>query len=279
VVIHVLQIIRDVIGYAFLGYLAVWILAVAIMSFLGVVLVISRGSSDAVRNVFRQVVAARASKELIHVADQAESPAGVGGALRQLRTADPAFDVTAFLDSARVAVGAYTMAQFGRDDRLLRRITTPGFWGTRNGKMITHLIADRRRASRRTDTSKYGPAMLDVSWRQPVVQDVALGQQGVDRITVRLASVFVGATPAAGANPPALRRMDAATQLDWEFVRPAGRRTDPGAVLLPRTCARCGGPYRSEFDDACPYCQAPRADSQVGWRLDRNYLVVDSGGR
>jgi hypothetical protein len=27
------------------------------------------------------------------------------------------------------------------------------------------------------------------------------------------------------------------------------------------------------------YCHAPRADSQAGWRLDRNYLVVDSGGR
>jgi len=70
-----------------------------------------------------------------------------------------------------------------------------------------------------------------------------------------------------------------ARQLDWEFVRPAGHRTDPEAVLLPRTCASCGGPYRSEFDDACPYCHAPRADSQAGWRLDRNYLVVDSGGR
>jgi hypothetical protein len=277
VVIHALHVIRDVIGYAFLGYLAVWVLAIAIMAFLGVVLVISRGSPDAVRNVFRQVVAARASKELIHVADRAESPAGVGGALRQLRTADPAFDITAFLDSARVAVGAYSMAQFGRDDRLLRRITTAGFWGTHSGKMITGLVAERRRASRRTDTSNRGPAMLDVSWRQPAVQDVALGQQGVDRITVRLASVFIGAIP-GGANPPALRRIDAATLLDWEFVRPAGRGTDPGAVLLPRTCASCGGPYRSELDDACPYCHAPRADSQAGWRLDRNYLVVDSGG-
>jgi hypothetical protein len=279
-VIHVLHIIRDVIGYAFLGYIAVWVLAIAVMAFIGVVLVISRGSPDAVRDVFRQVVAARASTELIHVAGQAESPAGVGGALRQLRTADPHFDINAFLDSARVAVGAYAVAQLGRDDRLLRRIATPGFWGTHHGKMIAGLVAtERRRASHRADTSHRGPAMLDVSWRQPVVQDVALSQRGMDRITVRLASVFIGAIPAAGPNPSALRRFDAATQLDWEFVRPAGHRTDPEAVLLPRTCASCGGPYRSEFDDACPYCHAPRADSQAGWRLDRNYLVVDSGGR
>jgi hypothetical protein len=73
------------------------------------------------------------------VAEQAESPAGVGGALRQLRMADPAFDITGFLDGARVAVGAYTTAQFGRDDRLLRRITTPGFWGI-------PAAGDRRRA-------------------------------------------------------------------------------------------------------------------------------------
>jgi len=180
----------------------------------------------------------RASKELIHIADQAESPTGVGGALRQLRTADPAFDITAFLDRARVAVGAYTTAQFGRDDRLLRRITTTGFRGTHHGKMITELVAERRRASRRTDTSNRGPAMLDVSWRQPVVQDVALGQQGVDRITVRLASVFIGATPAAGANPPGLRRIDAATQLDWESCGPPA-----AGPTRERSC--CPGPARA----------------------------------
>jgi hypothetical protein len=31
------------------------------------------------------------------------------------------------------------------------------------------------------------------------------------------------------------------------------------------------------MDSACAYCHAPRADAQAGWRLDRNYLVVQTG--
>lgn len=67
--------------------------------------------------------------------------------------------------------------------------------------------------------------------------------------------------------------------LDWDFVRHAGRTTDPGAVLQRRMCAKCGGPYRSEINTACGHCHTPRADAQAGWRLDRNYLVVQTSRR
>jgi hypothetical protein len=111
------------------------------------------------------------------------------------------------------------------------------------------------------------------------VCDVVLGEQGLDRITVRLSVVQVTAIPASwetlgGAAKPGWKRMDVVTNLDWEFVRPAGQRTDPGAVLLPVTCAVCGGPYRSDLDDACPHCGIPRPDTQAGWRLDCTYQVV-----
>jgi hypothetical protein len=267
-VIRVLQDFRLGIGFAFLAYIVVWILAIVIMMLLAAILLISRKSPDAVRDVFRQLVASSSSRELVHVADRSGSLT-VAAALRNLRTFDPEFDMTVFLDSARVAVGAYAMAQMGRDDRLLRRITTPGFWQTFNGKMINQLMINRdEQARKHPDRPRSPSVILDVSWRQPVVQEVALGQHGVDRITVRLASVFIG------ARMPGWCRVDSATELDWDFVRPAGAATDPGAVLQRRTCAKCGGPYRAELDSVCPYCHTPRADAQAGWRLDRNYLVV-----
>jgi predicted lipid-binding transport protein (Tim44 family) len=270
VVIHVLDDVRLGIGYAFLAYIVVWILAFVVMAAFAAILGISRRSPDAVRSVFRQVVASHSSRELVHVSGQAGSP-NVGAALRNLRTSDPDFDMTAFLDSARVAVGAYAMAQIGKDDRLLRRITTRGFWQTSNGKIINQLMINReQQAKKHPEWPKSTSVILDVSWRQPVVQEVVLDQRGVDRITVRLASVFIGAAM------PGWQRVDYATELDWDFVRRAGSKTDPGAVLQPRTCARCGAPYRSEMDSACAFCHAPRADAQAGWRLDRNYLVVQT---
>jgi hypothetical protein len=270
-VIRVLQDIRLGIGLAFLAYVVVWILAFVIMALLAAILLISRKSPDAVRDVFRQLVASSSSRKLVHVTDRGGSPK-VAAALRNLRTFDPVFDMTAFLDSARVAVGAYAMAQIGKDDRLLRRITTPGFWQTINGKMINQLMINRdQQAKKHPDWPKSSSVILDVSWRQPVVQDVTLGPHGVDRITVRLASVFIGATM------PGWGRADSATELDWDFVRPTGSTTDPGAVLQRRTCAKCGGPYHSEMDTVCGYCHTPRADAQAGWRLDHNYLVVQTG--
>jgi hypothetical protein len=116
----------------------------------------------------------------------------------------------------------------------------------------------QRYASDRPGTANRGRMLLDISWRQPEVTNVALGAQGMDRITVWLASVIVGA---AGA---VWDRIDEVTQFDWDFVRPAGQRTDPGAILPPRTCAGCGAPYRSDLDDACPYCHAARADTRPG---------------
>jgi hypothetical protein len=256
---------RDVIGGVALVYLLAWAAALAVIVFLGIVLIVSRGRSDAVRNAFRRAVAIGSPASSLHSGRAGRAD----GALSALQAADPGFDLTAFLDSARVAVGAYAMAYCAEDDRLLRRITTPGYWQTPNGKAVAAVVAGwQRYAGDRPGTANRGRMLLDVSWRRPEVTNVDLAEQGMDRITVRLASVIVAA---AGSG---WHRIDEATQFDWEFVRPAGQRTDPGSVLLPRTCARCGGPYHSDLDDACRYCHTARADTQAGWRLDRNYLVV-----
>ncbi len=256
---------RDVIGGVALVYLLAWAAALAVIVFLGIAAIVSRGRSDAVRNAFRHAVAIGSPASSLHSGRTGRAD----GALSALQAADPGFDLTAFLDSARVAVGAYAMAYGAEDDRLLRRITTPGYWQTPNGKAVAAVVAGwQRYAGDRPGTANRGHMLLDVSWRRPEVTNVDLAEQGMDRITVRLASVIVGA---AGSG---WQRIDEATQFDWEFVRPAGQRTDPGSVLLPRTCARCGGPYHSDLDDACRYCHTARADTQAGWRLDRNYLVV-----
>jgi hypothetical protein len=268
---------RQIVDQARLAGVAAWILAFLFMALVAVILtVMSRGSSDTARDALRQIVASHSSRDLVHVTDQAGSPA-VAAAMRGLRAFDPAFDANVFLDCVRVAVGAYAMAQMGGSDRLLRRITTPGFWQTHNGKQIDEGIAKRSRQLRdHPQEANNHRLILDVSWREPAVQAVALGERGVDRITVRLASVVIGFL-VIPSTPPRSMRVDGATELDWDFVRPAGSKTDPEAVLQPRTCASCGAPYRSEADDACAYCHAPRADAQAGWRLDRNYLVVQTG--
>jgi hypothetical protein len=273
-VIHVLRDFWAGVGVALLLYVAAWVLALVFLAACGLVLLISRGSPDGVRNVFRTAVASGSSRGLVHTGDQDAAPRAAGSALHELRSADPGFDYNAFLDGARVAVGAYAVAQMGYDDRLLRRITTPGFWQTHYGKLITELIAQRQRYARNQPSSGMNSRLiLDVSWRQPALQSVALGERGLDRITVRLASVSVGAAM------PGWYRTDMVTQFDWDFVRPAGRKTDPGTVLMSRLCANCGAPFRSQLEDACLYCHAPRADAQAGWRLDRNYLVVEPGGQ
>jgi predicted lipid-binding transport protein (Tim44 family) len=262
-------IVKDVIGGLLGIYVLAWAVALVFMVFLALVLVVSRGRSDAVRNAFRRAVAAGAPPGAVHAAGRAGSPAATVTAVRDLQSVDPGFDVTAFLDSARIAVGAYAMAHSAQDDRLLRRITTPRYWQTPNGKALAAGVAEwQRYAGDRPGATNRGRLVLDISWRQPEVKRVALGDQGMDRITVRLASVI------AGAAGPGWQRTDEVTRFDWDFVRPAGQRTDPGAVLLPRTCADCGGPYRSDLDDACPYCHAARPDTQSGWRLDGMDLVV-----
>jgi len=272
-VVKALVIAGDVIGFILLAYLLAWAAALAVIAFLGIVLIVSRGRSDAVRNAFRHAVAAGAPAGSLRAGPVALPGRGVGvmPAIRKLQAADPGFDLTAFLDNARVAVGAYAMAYLAEDDRLLRRVTTPGFWQTPNGKEVAAIVANwQRYAGSRPGTANRGRTVLDISWRRPEVTNVALVEQGMDRITVRLASLTI-VVPG-----PGWHRIDAATQFDWEFVRPAGQRTDPGSVLLPRTCASCGGPYHSDLDDACRYCHTARADTQAGWRLDRNYLVVNA---
>lgn len=266
-----LTIVKYVIAIVWGVYLLAWALALVVMVLLVILLIVSRGPSDTVRNVFRRTVAASSRGGSLHVADPALPPADVAAAIGNLRTVDPGFDSTAFLDGARMAVGAYAMAFAAEDDQLLRRITTPGYWETGNGKEIAGVVAEwRHYAGDRPGSTNRGRVLLDISWRQPQITNVAAGDHGVDRITVRLGSVMVGMIRHGW------QRLEYATLLDWEFVRPAGQRTDPGAVLLPRTCPHCGGPYRSDLDAACPHCRAARPDTQAGWRLDRTYLVVDA---
>lgn len=250
-----------------LGYALAWVLALAYMAFMGLVLVVSRGDSDTARNAFRRAVSGAAPPGSVHAVSQVSLPAHVAARIRELRAGDPAFDLTAFLDGARVAVAAYAMAWSAQDDRLLRRITTPGYWRTPNGEEVTALIAEwERYAGSRLGTANRGRLLLDVSWREPEVTSVSLG--GQDRITVRLSSAIIGAAQ------PGWHPINEATRLDWEFVRPSGQRTDPAAVLLPRTCASCGGPYRSDLDEACPHCRTPRPGTRAGWRLDRVNLTM-----
>ena len=274
-VIHVLRLIGDVIGISFLVLIGAWILALVVLAVVALTLLVSQGSPNAMRNAFRRAVAGRDTTGTLHTGDQVSVPADVMARVRDLSAADPDFDVTAFLDGTRLAVGAYAIASMAADDRLLRRITTPGFWVTPLGKQIASSAGRLQRYTKQTPngTTVAGPLILDAGWRQPVLTKVVLGEQGVDRITVRLGTIGVGATDAAG-----WRLVDSVVDRDWDFVRPSGQKTDPGAVMLSRTCEKCGGPFRSDIDDACPYCHAPRADAQAGWRLDRNYLVVDTGG-
>jgi hypothetical protein len=49
-----------------------------------------------------------------------------------------------------------------------------------------------------------------------------------------------------------------------------------GEVLRQEAATTTG---QRALEDACLYCHAPRADAQAGWRLDRNYLVVEPGGQ
>jgi hypothetical protein len=256
------RVVSGVLACILLAYLLAWVLALAYMAFLALVLVMSRGRSDTAREVFRRAVAGTAPRGSVHAGNQVSPPAALATGIRELQRSDPGFDLTAFLDGARVAVGAYAMAWSAEDDRLLRRITTPGYWNTPSGQAVAAVVAGwERYAGTRPGTENRGRLLLDVSWREPEVTSVSLG--GLDRITVRLSSVIIGAAQ------PGWHPVNETTRFDWEFVRPSGQRTDPAAVLLPRTCAACGGPYHSDLDAACPHCRTARPDTRAGWRLDR----------
>jgi hypothetical protein len=66
---------------------------------------------------------------------------------------------------------------------------------------------------------------------------------------------------------PGVSWLSWAGQYDLTFTRPGGTRTDPGATLASRTCARCGATYRSEFTTVCEHCQAGRPLAWGQWRL------------
>src|SRR5580704_4816196 len=184
---------RDAVGGILGIYVLAWALALAFMVFLTLVLVVSRGRSDTARDIFRRAVAAQAPRGSVRAVSRASPPAHVAARIRELQVDDPGFDLTAFLDSTRMAVGAYAMASSAENDRLLRRITTPGYWQTPNGKAVAAVVAGwQRYAGDRPGTANRGRMLLDVSWRRPEVTDVVLTEQGMDRITVRLAPVIVG---------------------------------------------------------------------------------------
>ncbi len=169
-------------------YLLAWALAVVVLVVLAIMLFVSRGPSDTVRDAFRRVVATGAKAGSLHAVSQGGSPARVAAAIRDLRAVDPGFDATVFLDGSRMAVGAYAMAVAAMDDRLLRRIATPGYWQTTNGKALAAGIAEwRRYASGRPGPANQGRVLLEASWREPEVRDVVLGEQGIDRIPCGLA--------------------------------------------------------------------------------------------
>lgn len=204
---------RYIIAAVSLAYLAVWAVAIVVLALLVIMLVVSRGPVAVLRRLFRRRVAAGAGSGSVHAAARHAPGPAVAAGIRSLRAADPGFDATAFLDGTRMAVGAYAMAIASQDDRLLRRITTPRYWQTPNGKAVADSIAQwKRYAGGRSGTTNQGRVLLDVSWRQPEVTEVALGEQGMDRITVRLGSVIIGAIRQSW------RPLEAATLLDWDFV-------------------------------------------------------------
>jgi hypothetical protein len=236
-------IVEDVIGGILGVYLLAWVVALAFMVFLALVLVVSRGRSDSLRDVFRRAVAAGARQGAVHAAGTAGSPADTATAVAELQSVDPRFDVTAFLDSARIAVGAYAMAHSAQDDRLLRRITTSSYWQTPNGKALAAGMAEwQRYAGDRPGATNRGRMVLDISWRQPELKDVALDRRGggaglaADR---RGYAVRLGLRPARGPNdrpgsrvaPSDMRR------LRWPLPFRSGRRLS----LLPCGPARHPG--------------------------------------
>ena len=66
----------DVIGGVLLIYVLAWALALAFMVFLTLVLVASRGRSDAARDIFRRAVAAQASVHAVSRASHARPRGG-----------------------------------------------------------------------------------------------------------------------------------------------------------------------------------------------------------
>jgi hypothetical protein len=142
-----LVILRDIwlaIGVILLVYLVLWALAIVELLVLCVVLLVSRGPSTRMRDLFRRSVAAR-SQDLIHSPDWGRPAEKVGVELDRLRVFDPDFDREAFLDVARVAAFAYALAWSAEEDRLLRRVATPEFWQTTNGKAVASSVATWRR--------------------------------------------------------------------------------------------------------------------------------------
>lgn len=75
---------------------------------------------------------------------------------------------------------------------------------------------------------------------------------------------------AAGQDTPAtsgVAWLSWSGRYDLDFARPADARTDPGAAVASRTCARCGATYLSEFTTACEHCGARRPLAWGQWQL------------
>ena len=111
----------------------------------------------------------------------------------------------------------------------------------------------------RSGATNRGRRLLDVSWRRPEIRDVSIGENEVERLTVRLASAFVGAVR-PGRRPD---RRCVATRL--VFSTADGQKKDPYAVFLRRTCSTCRSPYRSVFEDVGPDCHAPTLRLDGAW--------------
>jgi hypothetical protein len=270
-----------------------WILLFAVLIGLVVILTVARGRSRR-----RRLKAAAAPTA-------AAQDTGVGARMDALRRADPDFDQQLLLEAAQMACLLVFAATSTGDDAPLSQLATEAFWSTPFGRYIRIAARDRRRE--RARAAKDGSAATRRSWvpldylaSVPELVDVRLGRE--QRVCVRVFmselmaivrpdAAFLanaGATGslvsvAASLGSAVVAKMnDAPVDVSWvsgtgrfdlTFVRPAGTRTDPSAVLASRTCTVCGATYRSEFAVACSHCGVERPLPWGLWRLAENTPV------
>ena len=280
-------------GIVWLIVILSWVLLFAVMIGLGATLTVARvrGRRQRLRTAAAPVAAPLDS--------------GVGARLDALRHADPDFDEQVLLEAAQMACLLVFAATSTGDDAPLSQLAAQEFWSTPFGRYVRIAARDRRRE--RARAAKDGSASVPRSWvpldylaSVPELVDVQLRPE--QRVCVRVAmselmaivrpdAAFLANAGAARSlvsvaasvgGAMAARMNDAPVDVSWvsgtgrfdlTFVRPAGARTDPSAVLASRACTACGAAYRSEFAVACSHCGAERPLPWGLWRLAQNTPV------
>jgi hypothetical protein len=222
--------------------------------------------------------------------------------LAQLRSADPRFDGQLLLEVAQAACLLMFAAQSTGDEQALRRLAAPSFWSTFLGRYIALNARDARLArdpstGRGARSRRHARFPVDFQAAAPELIAVELGRWQRARVRVSFSQLRVVLAPGAhgqaamatatnlgsmasalgasvsgqlgssGTGGTGLSWVSWAGRYDLDFTRPAGARTDPAAALASRTCAACGGTYRSELDSQCAYCGAERPLPWGEWRL------------